>query len=89
MGFELSGYNVKKCRGRAAFLFQPKKRKTIDLEKLSRELEEKGAFINALTPLLLVVKFQNTLLTFYQNGKAIVKEESERKAIKVLERLAE
>ena len=87
MALELNDFSCRKCRGRSAFIFEPKKRRKADLKELSTELEKKGAVVNALTPMALVVKFKNTPVTLYPNCKAIVKAETEQGAGKILNEL--
>ncbi len=84
MTASLDGYICKKCRSRAGFIFQPKKPTKTSLKALSEKIIKKGAQITALTPGILVAKFNGTLVTFYANGKAMVKSPSEKNAEKTL-----
>jgi len=84
---ELDAFICKKCRSRAGFIFEPKKQGKRDLQTFSNKLKEKGAKINALTPLVLAAKYNGTLINFFANGKAIVKNESEEKAKQILKEL--
>ena len=80
-------FTAEKCKSRTAVTFTPKKQSKQDLTVLSKELEKKGALVNALTPLVLVVKFQGTLVTFYRNGKVVIKKPAKREAEELFRKL--
>lgn len=80
-------YVCKKCRSRAGFIFQPKKPSSVNLKALSKKIMEKGAEINASTPSVLVAKYNGTIVTFYANGKVLIKSDSEQIAGKILLKL--
>ncbi len=84
MAAGLENYSCKACKSRAGFIFQPKKPFKANLEALSKKIGKKGAEINALTPRLLVAKYNGLLVTFYANGKAMIKSQSKQSAEKAL-----
>lgn len=79
-------YTVKKCKNRAAFLFQPKNKQSKNLEKLAEKLKKREK-IKALTPLLLVAKVKGVNATIYKNGKILIKTNSKQKAKNTLKKI--
>ena len=84
---KLSDFSGKPCKSRVAFEFIPKKKARLNLMEVARKLKEKGIFIDAETPFLLVLKIGSSV-SLFQSGKIIVKETNvEKDARKIAEKL--
>jgi TATA-box binding protein (TBP) (component of TFIID and TFIIIB) len=85
---ELKDFVMQPCKSRLAFEFLPKKKDSLDLEKIAERLAKNGVEIEVQTPFLLVISLNNRGASIFRSGKIIVKEcENEPEARKTAEML--
>ncbi|MEM4663101.1 MAG: hypothetical protein QXM75_03710 [Candidatus Diapherotrites archaeon] len=73
MMLKADDFTKSSCKGENAFAFIPKKKLTLDLKKIRKGLEEKGAKVIAETPFLLMIRFRSAGVSLFKSGKVIVK----------------
>lgn len=71
---ELKDFVVEPCKSRLAFEFLPKKKDSLDLEKMADGLRKNKVEIEVQTPFMLVVTINNRGASVFKSGKIIVKE---------------
>jgi TATA-box binding protein (TBP) (component of TFIID and TFIIIB) len=85
---QLKDFVVQPCKSRMAFEFLPKKKDSLDLEKIAAALRQKGVEIEVQTPFVLVVNFNHQGASIFKSGKIIMKDcQNEEEARKTAESL--
>jgi ArsR family metal-binding transcriptional regulator len=85
---ELKDFIGKPCSNKTSFEFLPKQKTTLNLEELSKKLEN----IEVNSKILLIIKDGDSTISIFKNGKILVrgiKEETKAKNIakKILEKI--
>ncbi|HLC36658.1 MAG TPA: hypothetical protein VJK05_03575 [archaeon] len=87
---ELSDFVGQPCKSRVAYEFIPKKKMNLNLEELSKKLENQDVYIEISTPFLLILKLNGQNISLFSSGKMIIKELKEpKKAREIAEKLVE
>lgn len=85
---QLKDFVVQPCKSRMAFEFLPKKKDSLEIEKVSANLKKSGIEIEVETGFLLVCRLQSHGISVFKSGKIIVKDcENETEARKTAELL--
>lgn len=78
----------KPCRSSDSFQFVSNKSVSLNLIKISKQLESKGIFIDFATEFLLSMKVKNKKVSLFRSGKIIIKEvDNEETAKKIAEKV--
>ncbi len=85
---ELKDFVVQPCKSRMAFEFLPKKKDSLEIEKICANLKRSGIEIEVETAFLLVARIEKHGISVFKSGKIIVKDcENEKDARKTAELL--
>lgn len=81
---ELKNFVGKPCSNKTSFEFLPKKQIFLDLEKISKKLNN----LEINSKILLILKEDNTTISIFRNGKILIRGiKEEEKAKKIVENL--
>ncbi|MEM4598831.1 MAG: hypothetical protein QW400_04050 [Candidatus Diapherotrites archaeon] len=83
MQLKAEDFSKSSCKGENAFAFIPKKKIKLDLKKVRKGLEEKGAKVIAETPFLLMFQLGKAGVSVFKSGKIIVKGPKEKYSEKI------
>jgi ArsR family metal-binding transcriptional regulator len=90
MKLNFNEFASKPCRSSDSFQFVSKKPVSLNLIKISKQLEEKGVFIDFTTEFLLSMKVNNKKVSLFRSGKIIIKEiDNEETAKQIAEKIFE
>jgi len=85
---QLKDFVMQPCKSRMAFEFLPKKKDSLEIEKICANLKQGGIEIEVETAFLLVCRLEKHGISVFKSGKIIVKDcESEQDARKIAELL--
>jgi hypothetical protein len=85
-----SHYRRELCDSNLSYEFIPLNDQQFELENIGKELEEKNVQVEINTPFMISLRLEGTKISFFLNGKILIKNVSDEKhATRLFEKILE